>query len=118
MDLGSNCNTYFYCPKEDPYHRVNWKDDYPVGWIEDFREFKSNADRAGIDIIFGISPGASLELKDFEYLERKIEIFKELSIENFCILFDDIPKEKEQFYLLLSIKLQHHIYVLKKEKKI
>ena len=91
------CNTYFYCPKEDPYHRVNWKDDYPVGWIEDFREFKSNADRLGIDIIFGISPGASLELKDFEYLERKIEIFKELSIENFCILFDDIPKEKEQF---------------------
>ena len=93
------CNTYFYCPKEDPYHRVNWKDDYPVGWIEDFREFKSNADRVGIDIIFGISPGASLDLKDFEYLERKIDIFKELSIKNFCILFDDIPKEKEQFSL-------------------
>ena len=79
-------NTYFYCPKEDPYHRVKWKDDYPVGWIEDFKEFKSNADRVDIDIIFGISPGASLELTDFEYLERKIGIFKELSIENFCIL--------------------------------
>ena len=63
----AGCNTYFYCPKEDPYHRVNWKDDYPVGWIEDFREFKSNADRDGIDIIFGISPGASLDIKDFEY---------------------------------------------------
>ena len=93
------CNTYFYCPKEDPYHRVKWKDDYPDGWIEDFKEFKSNADRADIDIIFGISPGASLELNDFEYLERKIGIFKELSIKNFCILFDDIPKEKEQFSL-------------------
>ena len=93
------CNSYFYCPKEDPYHRVKWKDDYPIDWIEDFKKFKSNADSAGIDIIFGISPGASLELKDFEYLERKIGIFKELSIENFCILFDDIPKEKEQFSL-------------------
>ena len=62
------CNTYFYCPKEDPYHRVRWKDDYPIDWIEDFKKFKSNADSAGIDIIFGISPGASLELKDFEHL--------------------------------------------------
>ena len=93
------CNTYFYCPKEDPYHRVRWKDDYPIDWIKDFKKFKFNADSAGIDIIFGISPGASLELEDFEHLERKIGIFKELSIENFCILFDDIPKEKEQFSL-------------------
>ena len=31
------CNTYFYCPKEDPYHRVRWKDDYPIDWIEDFK---------------------------------------------------------------------------------
>ena len=93
------CNTYFYCPKEDPYHRIKWKEDYPISWIEDFKKFKLNADNAGIDIIFGISPGASLELKDFEYLERKIGIFKELSIENFCILFDDIPKAKEQFSL-------------------
>ena len=46
------CNTYFYCPKEDPYHRVNWKDDYPVSWIEDFREFKSNADRVGICLLY------------------------------------------------------------------
>ena len=35
------CNTYFYCPKEDPYHRVRWKDDYPIDWIEDFKKFKS-----------------------------------------------------------------------------
>ena len=20
-----NLNTYFYCPKEDPYHRLDWK---------------------------------------------------------------------------------------------
>ena len=40
------CNTYFYCPKEDPYHRVRWKDDYPVSWIEEFKEFKSIADIA------------------------------------------------------------------------
>ena len=40
------CNTYFYCPKEDPYHRVRWKDDYPIDWIEDFKKFKSNADSA------------------------------------------------------------------------
>ena len=93
------CNTYFYCPKEDPYHRVKWKEDYPIDWMRDFKKFKSNADKAGIDIIFGISPGASLELSDFEHLERKIGAFKEISVENFCILFDDIPKEKEQFSL-------------------
>ena len=37
----TGCNTYFYCPKEDPYHRVRWKDDYPIDWIKDFKKFKS-----------------------------------------------------------------------------
>ena len=95
----SGCNTYFYCPKEDPFHRMKWKEDYPTSWLESFKKFKLNADNSGIDIIFGISPGASLELEDFNYLKRKIKVFKELSVEKFCILFDDIPKQKENFSL-------------------
>ena len=91
----TGCNTYFYCPKEDPYHRINWKEDYPDNWINNFRKFKLNADAAGIDIIFGISPGNSLEVDDFYYLKKKISIFKDLAISNICILFDDIPKDKE-----------------------
>jgi hyaluronoglucosaminidase len=25
-------NRYLYAPKEDPYHRVRWKESYPAEW--------------------------------------------------------------------------------------
>ena len=35
----NNMNFYFYCPKEDIYHRQNWKTNYPNNWLKNFSKF-------------------------------------------------------------------------------
>ena len=35
-------NSYFYCPKEDPFHRLNWKESYPEQTKKRLDEFNSS----------------------------------------------------------------------------
>ncbi len=35
----NNMNTYFYAPKEDEYHRLNWRKKYDLDWRKSFRDF-------------------------------------------------------------------------------
>ena len=35
----NNMNTYFYAPKEDENHRLNWRKKYNLKWRKDFRDF-------------------------------------------------------------------------------
>ena len=39
-----NLNTYFYCPKEDPYHRLDWKTPYPEKEKKSLKEFITKCD--------------------------------------------------------------------------
>ena len=34
-----NFNTYFYCPKEDLNHRLDWRKNYNNNWINAFKNF-------------------------------------------------------------------------------
>lgn len=91
-DLKQNhLKTYFYCPKEDQFHRTNWRDPYPEEWLTEFKAFVADANSKGIDLIFGISPGINFEAgKDQKLLINKILSMAELGIMNITILFDDL----------------------------
>ena len=89
----NNLNTYFYCPKEDPYHRSEWKKPYPQNWLELFSNFINVSNQNGINIIFGISPGLNFN-KSLEDLFLKIDVITSLGITNIAILFDDLFEDQ------------------------
>ena len=45
-------NTYFYCPKEDPYHRLDWKTPYPEKEKKSLKEFITKCDSKKINFFF------------------------------------------------------------------
>ena len=87
-----NLNSFFYCPKEDSFHRTNWKESYSDEWINQFKAFISMANKKNIKIIFGISPGLGFtNSSDINLLINKIESIQAIGIDNVAILFDVKP---------------------------
>lgn len=83
---------YMYCPKNDPRHRVRWRETYPsADWrplADDMRE----ADDLGVDFIFGISPWRFRE-DEHPSLRRKVRTALDSGAAGIAVLFDDIPGE-------------------------
>ena len=52
---------YFYAPKEDPYHRFQWRQAYGDDWRQSFRAFTAYAKDKGIRVIAGIAPGLDFD---------------------------------------------------------
>ena len=50
-------NAYFYAPKEDPCHRVNWRDAWSDDWITEFSAMCDAAAAADVSVFAGIAPG-------------------------------------------------------------
>jgi hypothetical protein len=87
---------YLYAPKEDPYHRREWRAPYSAAWKRDFRQFVREARRKGVRVLPGMAPGLSYRYRnaqDFAALERKLLGFAALGCEEAVLLMDDIPVE-------------------------
>lgn len=88
-----NLSHYFYCPKEDIYHRLKWRESYPLTWEKQFLKFLRLAKINKIDVIVGISPGLDFKYKnkdDYTKLLNKSKKFVEYGINNIVLMFDDI----------------------------
>ena len=68
-----NLNSYFYCPKEDPFHRLEWAEDYSDEYLLNLGSFFESAKSLNIELIFGISPGFVSESIDQTILNNKIQ---------------------------------------------
>ena len=108
-------NFYFYAPKEDIKHRLNWKDEYEKIWKTKFLKFLKYSKLKNINIIVGISPGLNFNFyefsknyinnvksKDLRVLLKKVSFFLEMGVDNIALLFDDLPNN---FCLSYSDKL-------------
>jgi hyaluronoglucosaminidase len=87
-------NAYLYAPKEDPYHRNEWRTFYPRQWIAAFSSFVKNGYRAGVSVIPGIAPGLSYDYcsaADYATLFGKCAGLAETGARILCLLMDDIP---------------------------
>lgn len=95
---------YFYAPKEDNKHRVDWKKKYNSSWEKNFKNFSKTANQNKINIIFGISPGLDFDFidfikkkskkrisKDLRILHNKVSQILELGNVEIGLLFDDLP---------------------------
>jgi len=87
-------NAYMYAPKDDPYHRENWRNPYPSKKLDCLRELASHAASHGVSFVFAVSPGMSIRYSDKRDLDAFMQKLKSLygaGVRDFAILYDDIP---------------------------
>ncbi|TCC47910.1 hypothetical protein E0H75_24550 [Kribbella capetownensis] len=90
-------NTYEYAPKDDPYHREQWRDPYPADKLAELGELVERALRNKVDFTFALSPGLSIRYtddSDFQALIAKFEALYALGARAFNVALDDIEYEK------------------------
>lgn len=89
-------NLYFYAPKDDPYHRILWRNPYPSSLIEQFRELIDFSNRYSVNFAFAISPGLDIDYSsqsDVDILVRKLDTMMDLGVRYVGLFLDDIPPE-------------------------
>ncbi len=88
-------NTYYYAPKDDPYHRDKWDILYPEKELSQLSEISDICRGNYVDFHFCIAPGLSMKYsseEDFCKLARKAEQLYSVGIKKFGLLVDDIPE--------------------------
>lgn len=89
-------NTYIYAPKEDPFHRKDWRKPYPKKQSKQISDFVTYGRKHRVDVILAISPGLSFDYlseKDYKTLLKKIISFSELGSNTVALFMDDISFE-------------------------
>ncbi len=89
-------NAYLYAPKEDPFHRQEWKRAYPASFWKAFGAFARGGRRRGVDVVPGLAPGLSFDYAsrtDYRLLLRKSLRFLEAGAPRIALLMDDIPEQ-------------------------
>lgn len=89
-------NMYIYAPKDDPYHREQWRQPYPESEMKRMGELIETSKRNKVDFVFAISPGGDIRFdgaegeEDFQALLNKAESLYDMGVRSFAIYFDDI----------------------------
>ncbi|CAM3613903.1 beta-N-acetylglucosaminidase domain-containing protein [Deinococcus frigens] len=87
-------NTYLYAPKDDRWHRQEWREAYPAAEAESLRALVEDARQHGVRLVYALAPGLDLDWAngaDRRALAQKFVSVQRLGIEHFSLLFDDIP---------------------------
>ncbi|HEV2426438.1 MAG TPA: beta-N-acetylglucosaminidase domain-containing protein [Terriglobia bacterium] len=112
-------NSYFYAPKDDPYHRKQWRDPYPPDRLAQLGDLVAAAHQNFVDFCFAVSPGLSMTYssdEDFAKLTAKLESVGKLGTSCYALFLDDVPQEiqndadKARFKTLAEA----HAYVINK----
>ena len=89
-------NAYIYAPKDDSYHREEWRKPYPEDKIKELQNLITLSKENNVKFIFAVSPGNDLNYEgykgeeDFNILMVKINSIYEIGGRDFAIFFDDI----------------------------
>jgi hypothetical protein len=87
-------NTYIYGPKEDLFHRREWKRAYPGEWNVQFTRFVKHGRKKNVRVVPSLSPGLSYDYcsaSDYKALVRKFKTFVACGAETVALFMDDIP---------------------------
>ena len=88
-----NLNAYIYAPKDDPFHREEWRKPYPDDKIQEIKNLIEIANKNKVRFIFAVSPGLDLQYdgdEDLNTLIIKLNSIYEIGCRDFAIFFDDI----------------------------
>ncbi|MDQ0934201.1 beta-N-acetylglucosaminidase domain-containing protein [Streptomyces turgidiscabies] len=100
-------NVYVYSPKDDPYLRANWRDEYPPAQLAKLRQLVDRAAANHVRFTYALSPGLSVcysSPADVHALITKFESLYAIGVRSFAVPLDDIsytawncPADKEKF---------------------
>lgn len=97
-----NFNTYYYAPKEDPWHRYDWRTAYDAQWQTGFAHFCQQAAQRDIQVVAGVAPGLNFDFadlpegRDFQSLVDKCNMLLGKGADAISLLMDDIDADFEQ----------------------
>ena len=85
-------NVYIYGPKDDPYHRAEWRKPYPEADAQRIKELNEHAKANGVKFYWAIHPGVDIKwtTEDRDALVAKLEKMYKLGIRSYAVFFDDI----------------------------
>jgi hypothetical protein len=123
-DVGMN--SYFYAPKDDPYHRAKWRLPYTGEKLREFRELVEVSKQANVDLFYAISPGLDMvysDSADVQALQAKLQDMVKLGVHHFALFLDDVPeklrheadKQKYQDLAEAHAELINHLWAYSKE---
>lgn len=90
---------YLYAPKDDRWHREEWREPYPERQLADLAELNRAAAERGVLFVYAISPGLSMRYADdaeHEALAAKCRQLLDAGIRSFALLFDDVPMDEPE----------------------
>ena len=98
--LSSNTqNTYYYAPKEDVLHRLQWRNQYSSQWLNDFASFCRYANQLDVSVVAGVAPGLDFDFKDlpdgpdYQALILKSRSLLDAGANHLSLLLDDIDED-------------------------
>ncbi|MBQ2969275.1 MAG: beta-N-acetylglucosaminidase domain-containing protein [Bacteroidaceae bacterium] len=85
-------NVYIYGPKDDPYHRNQWREAYPADEAQRISELAKAAAQNKVDFVWAMHPGGDIQWNeaDLKSSIQKLEWMYGLGVRAFAIFFDDI----------------------------
>lgn len=88
-------NTYVYGPKDDPYHRVHWREPYPESEASKIRELVEAAHRNKVQFVWAVHPGGDIQWNKTDSIAvvNKLKSMYDLGVRTFAVFFDDISGE-------------------------
>ncbi|MCH8523763.1 MAG: beta-N-acetylglucosaminidase domain-containing protein [Balneolales bacterium] len=110
---------YFYAPKDDPFHRQQWREPYTGEHLDRFKTYIREAEDAGVTLWYAISPGLSIVYsseEDYQDLLRKLNDMINLGVGHVALFLDDVPErlqhegDKARFANLAEA----HVYLINK----
>ncbi len=85
---------YLYAPKDDPFHRMAWRQTYPQNAREELAKVMAFAVEQGVEFFFGLSPWKFMDDEAFRVRE-KLDAAVSDGAAGVCLLFDDIPETSD-----------------------
>ncbi|MCX5605222.1 beta-N-acetylglucosaminidase domain-containing protein [Streptomyces phaeochromogenes] len=86
-------NVYVYSPKDDPYLRAKWRDEYPAERLAQIKELVDRAAANHVRFTYALSPGLSVcysSAADAKALVAKFESLYAIGVRSFAVPLDDI----------------------------
>lgn len=85
-------NVYIYGPKDDPYHRAQWRVPYPAEQGKEITDLALAAQKNKVQFVWALHPGGDIKWTDADRQKviDKLESVYALGVRAFAIFFDDI----------------------------
>ena len=86
-------NTYIYAPKDDPYHKAQWRELYPADKAEELRQLAAEGQKDNMSFCWSVHPGDGFNYSndnDYNALINKFEQLYSLGVRQFGISYDDL----------------------------